>query len=392
MLRLSTSSLFVRGGARFFSSGVASRGAVAVTPTSLRASADRMVDYYLERQLPNGGLEGCDDPCHYCKLPNALVWGGKIKEADAMLDFCVDKFMRPNGDFTLSPSDNHFAPLDKKTLHWEFYDFYAYLNQWWMTAGIRLSRFDFVPQAYNYVESNWYNPKANAGILQAPLDGNYENCIFTSAHLGFSMMHCGQNEKANLVADTIVKMVGKQPDMDNDTLTYYNRFDDDHQLIKSWDADDKGVKLAAIVDGKEETQCWWSLGYPIAFMAHMHNMTGKPEYLQTAETILEFVGRCHPNSRNSIIAHKVMWGASLVGNITGKKEHWDIVRSVSGHIMDVGQVEDGRVLNWGWEKDANGVGTEYGEAQVIDQTCEIAYWFYVVACQLEKAERNGKLA
>lgn len=87
-----------------------------------------------------------------------------------------------------------------------------------------------------------------------------------------------------------------------------------------------------------------------------------------------------------------MWGASLVGNITGKKEHWDIVRSVSGHIMDVGQVEDGRVLNWGWEKDANGVGTEYGEAQVIDQTCEIAYWFYVVACQLEKAERNGKLA
>jgi hypothetical protein len=111
-----------------------------------------------------------------------------------------------------------------------------------------------VPQAYNYVESNWYNPEANAGILQvppdglcvalsisqAPLDGNYENCIFTSAHLGFSMMHCGQNEKANLVADTIVKMVGKQPDMDNDTLTYYNRFDDDHQLIKSWDADDKG--------------------------------------------------------------------------------------------------------------------------------------------------------
>merc|ERR1719345_635463 len=109
MLRLSTSSLFVRGGARFFSNGVASRG-VAVTPTSLRASADRMVDYYLERQLPNGGLEGCNDPCHYCKLPNALVWGGKIKEADAMLDFCVDKFMRPNGDFTLSPSDNHFAP------------------------------------------------------------------------------------------------------------------------------------------------------------------------------------------------------------------------------------------------------------------------------------------
>jgi hypothetical protein len=300
--------------------------------------------------------------------------------------------MRPNGDFTLSPSDSHFAPLDKKTLHWEFYDFYSYLNQWWLTAGIRLSRFDFVPKAYNYVETNWYNDKAHAGILQEPLDGRYENCIFTSAHLGFSMMHCGQNDKAGLVADTIVKMVGKQPDMNNDTLTYYNRFDDNHELIKSWDADDKGVKLAAIVNGNEEVQCWWSLGYPVAFMAHMYNMTGKAEYLQTAEIILEFVARCHPNSRNSIIAHKIMWGASMVGNITGKKEHWDIVRSVSSHIMNVGQVDDGRVLNWGWEKDANGVGTEYGEAQVIDQTGEIAYWFYVVACQMEKAEKNGQLA
>jgi len=387
MLNLRSSRSLFPAGLRLFSSTAAPNAATVVTPTALRSSADRMVDYYLAKQLPNGGLEGCDDPCHYCKLPNALVWGGRIKEADAMLDFCVDKFMRPNGDFTLSPSDSHFAPLDQKTLHWEFYDFYAYLNQWWLTAGIRLSRFDFVPQAYNYVETNWYNPKAQAGILQAPLDGRYENCIFTSAHMGFSMMHMGQMEKAQLVGDTIVKMVAKQPNLDNDSLVYYNRFNDDHELITSWDADDKGVKLAAVVDGKEETQCWWSLGYPIAYMAHLYTMTGKAEYLQTAETILEFVNKCHPNSRNSIIAHKVMWGASLVGNITGKKEHWDLVRSISGHIMDVGQVDDGRVLNWGWEK-----GTAYGEAQVIDQTCEIAYWFYVVACQMEKAEKAGRLA
>ena len=43
------------------------------------------------------------------------------------------------------------------------------------------------------------------------------------------------------------------------------------------------------------------------------------------------------------------------------------------------------MLHWGWER-----GTPYGEAQVVDQTCEIAYWFYVVARQMEKAQAGGR--
>lgn len=66
----------------------------------------------------------------------------------------------------------------------------------WITAGIRLSRVDFVPKAYEYVDVHWYNSKARAGVVQAPIDGKYENCIFTSAHLGFTMLHVGQSEKA----------------------------------------------------------------------------------------------------------------------------------------------------------------------------------------------------
>ena len=76
-----------------------------------------------------------------------------------------------------------------------------------------------------------------------------------------------------------------------------------------------------------------------------------------------------------------------MGNLTGKREHWDLVRDIAGHIVDVGQAEDGRVLNWGWER-----GTAYGEAQIIDQTGEIAYWLYVTARQMEKAQLAGRLA
>ena len=145
----------------------------------------------------------------------------------------------------------------------------------------------------------------------------------------------------------------------------------------------------------------WSLGYPAAFLAHLYARTYDPVYLTTAERILDFASRCAPRSatctrihmwvlsvcsrrsaararsvctraiprrcnpdlRSNIVAHKVMWAASLVGNLSGKREHWDLVREISAHIIDVGQAEDGRVLNWAWER-----GTPYGEAQARADT------------------------
>ena len=61
----------------------------SVQAAELRASANKMLDHYVERQSPSGELIGLDDACHYCKLPNALVWGGRIREADSMLDHIV---------------------------------------------------------------------------------------------------------------------------------------------------------------------------------------------------------------------------------------------------------------------------------------------------------------
>ena len=43
---------------------------------------------------------------------------------------------------------------------------------------------------------------------------------------------------------------------------------------------------------------------------------------------------------------------------------------------------------WVWVKGQNVVWVK----QVIDQTAEIAYWFHVVARQIEKAELGGRLA
>jgi hypothetical protein len=329
-------------------------------------------------------------------LPLGLLLGGRVDEADLMLTYCRNNFLTPTGDFMTDNQCTVFDP-DVKTLHWEFADFYPYLNQWWITCGVRLGRFDFIVPAFNYVEKHWYNPQTQAQVVQDPLnenpDGYNEHCIFNSAHLGNTFLFMGERQKAIQVGDTMVKMIDAQPDLEGtgDSLRFYMRFKDNFELIKEIPEGARGVKLAAICKGNEPLQCWWSLGYPVAFLTNLSIMTGCKAYLEAAEKVLKFCLRCNDNIRNNIVSHKVMWGAAMVASQTGKKEYWDLSRDIASHIMNVGQIETGEVGNWQFEKDASGNGTAYGKAQVIDQTGEIAYWFSVVARLMEQAELEGKL-
>ena len=382
--------------ARYLATQVKAHQQMDVTPANLRASADRMLDYYTAMQTEDGGLKGLHDSCHYCKLPNALIYGGRVAQADKMLNYCHSNFyIAENGDFM-----NDFDTGDK-TLHWEFEDFYSYLNQWWITAGVRLNRFEFTFNAYKYVHNNWYNKNVGCAIVQSSIDtDNYQNCIFNSAHLGLTNLFLGKTAIATKIGDTMVKMIDKQPCFidGNDEKLYFNRFDDNLELLteETLNREDGGVKLAAILDCNEKNQCWWSMGYPIAYLAQLYKITGKKKYLKTSETLLNFIiNDCCDDVRNNIISHKVMWGASVVANITGKKEYWDLCKDIAFYILNTGQgpagddsenKNDGRVIHWHWER-----GTDYGQAQIIDQTAEIAYWFNVVANQMEHARTEGRM-
>ena len=263
---------------RSFASGSQAKK-IEVTPETLRKSRDAMLDFYVAQQLPTGQLKGYEDCCYYCKLPLGLLLGGRVDEADRMLTYCRNNFLTPLGDFANDNKLTKFDP-DIKTLHWEFADFYPYLNQWWITCGVRLGRFDFIDKAFDYVEKYWYNPATQAQVVQDPInenpDGYNEHCIFNSAHIGNSFLFMGQKEKAIAVGDRIVTMTHAQPDLEKtgDGLRFYMRFKDNFELIKEIPKGARGVKNAAICRGNEAYQCWWSLGYPIAFLANLYNYTG----------------------------------------------------------------------------------------------------------------------
>eukprot|EP00483_Globobulimina_turgida_P010716 UN10737 len=210
---------------------------IEVTPETLRASRDRMLDFYVAQQLPSGQMKGYLDSCYYCKLPLGLLLSGRVDEADRMLEYCKNNFLTPIGDFMNDNKCTSFDPGPTKTLHWEFADFYPYLNQWWITCGVRLGRFDFAEKAYNYVDTYWYNPATQAQVVQDPLnknpEGYNEHCIFNSAHIGNTYLFMGNKQKALAVGDTIVKTVNAQPDIEKtgNELRFYMRFKDDFEII-----------------------------------------------------------------------------------------------------------------------------------------------------------------
>ena len=88
---------------------------IEVTPTTLRQSRDKMLDYYVNLQQPSGQMKGYEDCAYYCKLPLGLLLGGRVDEADRMLTFCRNQFLTPIGDFMNDNTMTTFDP-DAKTL------------------------------------------------------------------------------------------------------------------------------------------------------------------------------------------------------------------------------------------------------------------------------------
>ena len=162
------------------------------------------------------------------------------------------------------------APQSPKTIHWEFYDFYAYLNQWWITAGVERSGLDLVRRATSGSLKHWHTGRR----LRAPVPLGAEGArsASESRDIGFTLRF-GAPAEAERIGRASSRWSPAQPASPTKTIIASTKL----ELLTSFAPDDPGVKLAAIVDGTKPDQCWWSLGGPVAFLAHLHLHTGDPE-------------------------------------------------------------------------------------------------------------------
>jgi len=335
----------------------------------LEVCTERNIQYFIRNIAPNGKVAGYTDLGDYAKLPNSLIMAGYPKEANMVLNYCLDNFFdEESGDFLTAPG--------LKSAKAPFRVFYPYCNQWLIQAGLKLRRFDFVFKAAAY-QDKFYNPITSASVIDKPYSesGDNINDIFTSAALGTTYLYLNNLERARKVGDMIVKMIAKQPDWKDKSkgYPYYLRFNDNFEYI-TYVKPEAGVRTIYKVQGDLIRQPFFSIGYPVAFMGLCYQVFGDSKYLETGEELIEYALRINKDVRVNQWAHKLMWGTSIIAGITNKQKYWDLVYDIANSIMNNQCPNTGMVSN------------------VLDQSAEIAFWTPIIAMRIRAAKRKfGKI-
>ncbi|XP_035684372.1 uncharacterized protein LOC118421264 [Branchiostoma floridae] len=207
------------------------------------------------------------DLSFYFKSVTSLLLGGKVREANIILDHIKDTCTK-DGDY-ISPG----AEVGQKSANGAYNEFWAYANGWIAMGAIRLQRFDVAYPAYAYIQEQFFHP-ALGGATVKPYSKTEPNIVevLSTSHLGMVFMTFGDLEKARRCGELLMVFTKSNKE---DPNTFYLRMDDNQKLVK-----DFPTEAAAIcaVKATEPNQLYFFLGYPVAFLVKLAAATGNQSF------------------------------------------------------------------------------------------------------------------
>ena len=129
-----------------------------------------------------------------------------------------------------------------------------------------------------------------------------------------------------------------------------------------------------LVNRTEPDQAYFMLGYPIAFLARLAELTGDRGNLRTAHDYLDFALSCEGNLRTSPLSHKVAWGAAVLGRVAQAPQSLALAlaEQITTFLLEI--------------QDASGAWLPAEPPHTtFDQTAEIAIWLQEIAVELARA-------
>ncbi|WP_433334259.1 hypothetical protein [Spirillospora sp. CA-294931] len=314
--------------------------------------ASRAAVAWLRARLgPDGsyGPEADDLACHY-KSPQLLAAAGHPSDARRVLDHIERRFMRSNGDFATEGTVKSANPV--------FDEFRAYPNAWIAIAAHRMGRFGTAARAMGHLVR--YHNLGNGGFRTNLASGTDS---LTTAHLGLASLYTGQVERAAAAGVHLAQLLAVQPDL---KAGFYVRLDHRGRPVTEFPGEAAPVH---VVSATEPEQAYFMIGYPIAFLTLLAELTEDATCLETAHGYLDFVLSSGGNPRSCHHAHKVGWGAALYARTTGDREAAGLASDIAGHLLAT-QSAEGHWLP--------------GEAPhtTYDQTAETALWLLEISASL----------
>jgi hypothetical protein len=319
--------------------------------TRYEQAAGRAVQWLSAQQQADGsfGAEIDDLACYY-KSPYLFALSGRARDAAGLLAFVVRRFLRPDGDLATS--------AQTKSANVAFEEFTAYPNGWLALGAQRLGRFDVAYPTFAYLQAF---DEPHQGGFRTNLGAGSADAL-TTAHLGLLCLQFGASERATRAGAWLARLLEIQPDLDDALLL---RADATGRIVEDFPPEAAAFHA---VSRHASDQAYFMIGYPIAFLAKLAEATGQAAHLDAARGYLDFAWGCEGNLRSSLFSHKIAWGASVLGRLTGDARCDELSTAIVEHLLEI-QDPSGA-----WLPDEP-PHTGY------DQTAEIAIWLQEIAAE-----------
>jgi hypothetical protein len=306
-------------------------GILRLVTTPYEKAAHRAVEWLLDHIPPE------DVAAHY-KAPALFCLAGYPRQAQQRLDFIEARFGTEDGDFVTSPGS--------KSSNANFQEFWCYPNGWIALAAHMRGSFVLARRAYRHLLTY----EAPAGGCCANRAGIPD--ALSTSHLGCVALQLGDATTARDAGRWLGALLERQTDS-----SFRVR-----GLVED-------TSLLHVVNPDEPDQAYFLLGYPMAFLAKLHQATGEHEALTWAAEFAELAFRCGDNLVTSPLAHKVAWGAAVLARTTGNRRYAALATSIADNLLAT-QGADG---SWSAEKPA---------INHFDDTAEIAFWLLEISADL----------
>jgi hypothetical protein len=318
----------------------------------LLSTAERTAAHLSAALLADGSFREHMDLASYYKAASIFLASGRTHLAHRLLDFVVSRFMLESGDF--------HTPGVGKTSDALLAGYPGYPNGWIAMAAQRLGRFDISYRAWRHLR-RFHHPMLGGSCLEKPYHAGERDQVemLMTAHLGLAALYFGEVSMAESAGGALLRFVARQPAPDELMLL---RMDQGGELIADFTQEQAFVHK---VLARGQGQGWFFVGYPIAFLGLLYRATGRAEALDGARAYLEFALRC-PGLPDEHFAHKVAWGASIVGEITREPRYLALCEAIARQLI-ANQAEDGLWL------------PDQAPQVRYDQSAEVALWLLEIA-------------
>jgi hypothetical protein len=287
---------------------------------------DKGYAWYLRQQQPDGSLGV--EPELVPTFRNAFylyALGGRWEQAHRFARWARSRLAEADGSLRVDPQGR-------------FGNKAVYYKSWFMWGAHYCRLFDLSLGALEALlacqDSRWGGFHVSRQACQS--GGPIELC--SSGMAGLACLATGALRAAVAVGDFHVQLFAMQADW---SCGLHGYFDPQRGALITSCGADMDKYLFYYDNQSEEIQPYANLAPSLAFLCYLHQATGRPQYLDAARRLFDFLDaageRCWIRGQST----KILWGLTLLYEATGDERIMAAVGRLAGHLCDI-QLTDGR--------------------------------------------------